>query len=869
MASRARARAAGRAASGGRGGAARGAPPADVREPARARRRIDLSETPLRALAARPHLAAALLLALPVLAYLWPALAGGEILSPLAVLYGVPPWSAYVPGDVGGHLNTLLTDVAQSHYPWNWYAREMIHEGTFPAWFPYAFGGVPFYNNPQTVLLSPFSLPIWVLPLHYGIGVSAALKLWAAAFGTYLLARELRLAFLPGLLAGVTYGLCAFNILWLTHESLPGVAALLPWTLWLTERLLRQGGLGPALGLAAATAFALTGGHPGAQIHILLATAAFAAVRAGTLPDRTRAQRLRGLGAAAGAMALGLMLVAVLLLPEALSARGTIGTESREGATGTQPGAQMPFTAIRTTLFPDWWGRPSGLEASIEAQPLGAPEPGGGVFTANFNERTFYAGVVATLLALVALVTPGGWRRKAPFAVLGALALALVLRAPGLHWLATHLPLVEVVQHQRAHFVYELAAAVLAGFGMQAVLTSPRGDRRRWLALGGAALVGLAALAAAAPSGADVSGVLEHFATGADVATDAALALTSVAWYALLAGAVTAALAAAWRWPHRAGWIAGALVVLAAIDMLHFTNGHQPMGPEAKVIPPRTPAIAYLQRHADEGRIVGLGTAVLNDYGALYGLRDVRGYDPPQPTSRFLSLWRMAEPQQRDWQTFSLQSLSPQVVRLASVLGARFIVGEAGIGVPDGPAGRGLTRVYAGRDATVLRNDRAVPRAMVAGAVRVTASEAETRAVLMEDGFDPREAAVVERGEPGAAQLGGGAGTGGRVAGEAEVVEEANSSVTVRAELDRPGLVVLNDNFTDGWRVEVDGREAEAVLANDVMRGVAVPAGTHEVVWRYAVPGLRAGLVLSLLAGGVLVVGCGVLVVRRRRVGER
>jgi uncharacterized membrane protein YfhO len=36
-----------------------------------------------------------------------------------------------------------------------------------------------------------------------------------------------------------------------------------------------------------------------------------------------------------------------------------------------------------------------------------------------------------------------------------------------------------------------------------------------------------------------------------------------------------------------------------------------------------------------------------------------------------------------------------------------------------------------------------------------------------------------------------------------------------------------------------------------VLRGVVVPAGTHEVVWRYRVPGLRMGLALS--ATGLLV----------------
>ena len=90
-------------------------------------------------------------------------------------------------------------------YPWRFFARAMIYQGTFPAWNPHVFAGAPFFANPADGLLSPFSLPLWILPLNYGIGVGAALKLWAAGFGTYLLVRELRLGFLPGLLAGVGF----------------------------------------------------------------------------------------------------------------------------------------------------------------------------------------------------------------------------------------------------------------------------------------------------------------------------------------------------------------------------------------------------------------------------------------------------------------------------------------------------------------------------------------------------------------------------------------------------------------------------------------------------------------------------------------
>ena len=198
-----------------------------------------------RALVEHPTLSAALLFALLVLVYLWPVLLGGKVFSPDAVLYKIPPWQPYRPADVASFENYLLADVPLVVRPWHELMRELLRAGTFPAWNPHVLTGVSFFSNPQTGLFSPFSLPLWILPFTYAFGVVAALKLWAAALGTYLLVRELRLGFLPGLLAGVAFAFCSMNVMWLMPEAVPAVVVMLPWMLWLVERLAR-GTAGPA-----------------------------------------------------------------------------------------------------------------------------------------------------------------------------------------------------------------------------------------------------------------------------------------------------------------------------------------------------------------------------------------------------------------------------------------------------------------------------------------------------------------------------------------------------------------------------------------------------------------------------------------------
>jgi hypothetical protein len=283
------------------------------------------------ALRAHEHRTAAGLFALFVLVYLWPVLVGGDVLSAGAVLYGVPPWQTSTPPGGIRFFNGLLSDVPTSYYPWDVLARRILHAGDFPAWNPHAFAGTPLYANLSVAWLSPFSVPLWTLPLHYALGVAAALKLWVAAFGAYLLVRELRLGFWPGLLAGVSFALCAFNVVWLSHGAHVSVAVLLPWMVWLAERIVRRGGRAEGVALALVVAAALAGGHPGTQVHVLSGTLLYALVRAATTTGVDWGERARRLATVGGGMAVGVLLMAIVLLPA--SAPRSTRSASRRGAT--------------------------------------------------------------------------------------------------------------------------------------------------------------------------------------------------------------------------------------------------------------------------------------------------------------------------------------------------------------------------------------------------------------------------------------------------------------------------------------------------------------------------------------------------------
>jgi uncharacterized membrane protein YfhO len=62
-----------------------------------------------------------------------------------------------------------------------------------------------------------------------------------------------------------------------------------------------------------------------------------------------------------------------------------------------------------------------------------------------------------------------------------------------------------------------------------------------------------------------------------------------------------------------------------------------------------------------------------------------------------------------------------------------------------------------------------------------------------------------------------------------------------------PGYLVLVEAYDPGWRASVDGSPAEVRRANVGFRAVAVPGGTHRVVFVYRPRAALVGLAASIV----------------------
>jgi hypothetical protein len=758
-----------------------------------------------------------------------PALLPGHTLSASDYLWSAAPWAAERPPDVRPFgSNYELVDSATQFQPWLEHSRERLPSA--PLWDPYMAAGRPFLANAQSAVLSPFSLPAYVLPFWWSLGLIAVLKVFVAALGTYLLARALGMRFGGALMAGMVYAFSLYFVVWIAWPQ-TNVWALLPWLFLLADRVLRAPTVLSGIGLAVVVALQFLGGHPESNFHLLLATVAFFAFRAVVLRrQRALPELRRPLRALSAGLAGGTALAAVALLPFLELLFRSADVDVRQSYWELA----LPERYLIGFLLPDYWGRATHAAVGAFAQ-----------------ERALYVGALPLMLAVGAVVARPTLQRVG-LAAFGVLLLAIAVGVPPLPQIASVIPIVKTGNHLRVVVILMLCLALLAGFGLDDLA----GRRmRRGRAVLGVAL-GLLVLpvlvlavrgelsAGLIPRALEVAASIDWPSPPPEGDDLTAIRMGSLASWLLFAGLAVALLTAGLRGRLGAAVVVALACLLAAGDLFKAGMGATPAIATGEATQPSTPGIEYLEGRRPN-RFVGLDrplgpSPLIPNLALRWSLYDARSYDLPVE-ERYDALWRRAvvDGSPTDHPT-SQARLTERALPAFRLLSVTDVVQD-----PDDPPVRdpALPVAYDRRDLRVYANPRALPRAGVVDVQRVVPTEEAELEAVLDPSFDGRGAVVTSTPLPGLRR-----GPPGAPAGSARIVAYEPERVVVEAIARRPSELVLTDLHYPGWTVELDGESADLHRVNYLLRGTSLPAGRHRVEFRYEPAAWRAGWIVSLVA---------------------
>lgn len=78
------------------------------------------------------------------------------------------------------------------------------------------------------------------------------------------------------------------------------------------------------------------------------------------------------------------------------------------------------------------------------------------------------------------------------------------------------------------------------------------------------------------------------------------------------------------------------------------------------------------------------------------------------------------------------------------------------------------------------------------------------------------------------------------------------------------GTLMVSVPYEDGWHAYVDGEEAEIIRADFGFMALPLTSGSHQITLKYQAPGLRVGILLSLVGWALFLAGLGLRQFRRR-----
>jgi len=174
--------------------------------------------------------------------------------------------------------------------------------------------------------------------------------------------------------------------------------------------------------------------------------------------------------------------------------------------------------------------------------------------------------------------------------------------------------------------------------------------------------------------------------------------------------------------------------------------------------------------------------------------------------------------------------------------------------------------VFDSSDLLIIENQRLMPRAWLVSEAEAVDSEEALRRIRGESdhAFDPRRTALLEVAPENLPPL-----PGGMTSPEAHatLVTEQPNQLSIETTADTQSILVVSEINYHGWEATVDGVRVPIYTADFLLRGVAVPAGTHRVEMRYTAPAARNGAIISAVE---LCLTCGIgLYSRRRRPGSK
>ncbi len=712
-------------------------------------------------------------------------------------------------------------DLSAQFIYWRDFGVSQIKQGNLPLWNPHIFCGAPYMGGFQSALFYPPNLIYLVLPLARAINLSIIIHVFLGGLFMYLWTAYRKLHPLACLVAAVLFMFCGPHFLHIFAGHLPNLCTLV----WVPLLFLGIDGFFEkrSFGFWLLGTFAITmmllAGHPQYVFYTAVACAIYCGLC--FVKAKNRLVLLFGF-AMMGVCACGLSAV------QLFTGMDAAGQSLRSAGLSYEFASKFSFHPenLITFISPYFLGNIMNL-------PYWGQD--------NLWELNAFVGLTALIMALYGAVA--GERRIRRFSI--AVAAFMLLFALG-----AYTPLFKVLYNWvpgfdkfRGNSKFILQAAVfiimLTAVGFDRLLKSPP-LRKRFvivvLLLGiFVGILGLAILNSAETAGTDsiwyqfVLSVQRQ--TGADFVIfirDPDQLVMSTADFAakglFIASAISIAVCILILLRKRTTKVVYVIAFLAVVEIFVFARTLRPtFNMELSRL---SEVKQFIEKNPGDYRVLN---GLYFNSGMSIGANDIWGYDPGllRRYGEFIAFTQGTDPDEAS-QNVKFTNADP----LYKMLRLRYAF------VPQG------TQVRVEPFTDVMG------RLELIGSYKVISERDQIFEAMSSDDFDPGQKVILEE-EPNPAPA------GAKPKGIVSILDSSTDHMTIQADLETAGVLLITDNYSKGWRVKplagCSQDSYQLLPANYILMAVPLGPGHHLLRLEYLPRAFQIGKWVSVVSVAIYI----------------
>jgi uncharacterized membrane protein YfhO len=705
----------------------------------------------------------------------------------------------------------INADVVRQLFPWRDIAISSIKQGEIPWWNPYSFSGTPLLANIQAAPFYPLNILYWMTNHQtawiLGVLLQSILTIvFMIAFMT-----NLGISKRASLISSIALAFSGYMVIWLQLNTVGHAALWLPFILWGIDSWCKFKKRRFLAAIVFGQTASLLAGHLQTSIYVFLVAMAYAVFRIRSLEPKKKISNLFTY------IALTLMSL-ILALPQLLPAVRFLPLSPR----GTQTNDElfkhfiMPLKHLATFLAHDFFGNPATKN----------------FWGVDYGEFMGYFGVTALIFSIIAVFTIKKREIKF-FASMAVIALLFALPTPLPHSLRIFkIPILSTSIPSRILFVVQFCGTILAGFGIDYWLKDKLKRIKVPIVIMTAAFIIVWVIAGI--------GLVGEEALRANFKVSIRnLVIPTAVFMTIVATIVGRKVLEKKRIKNYIILLSFLLILSVTIaEHTYFLNKFQTYS-EPRFFFPDSTVFSYLKKESakEPYRFFGDYTAsVTSNSWIPYQIYGVEGYDSLY-IARYGELLAASEtgliPETIPRSDANLKKNSDDLrrQRLQDLLGIRFIIDKNDLPQSDWepdsyrfPPER-YQLIWQEGKFKVYENTQSLPRAFLVGDYIVESEPQDIIDHIFNPDFDLERFIILEENLEGEITASD---------GFVEFKTYRANEIELSVKSSTQQLLFLSDSYYPDWKAYINDVETKIYRANYSFRAIVVPAGNHQVVFKYS-----------------------------------